>query len=157
MIDTLEHAISILKSGKCNYKDIKMIMRQLQAINVHSRDLKLAMSNNNYIPRAIKDLEKIKERAGRIYRLYAGRYNKADIQEGNIRNTVLNDTKELEKILKDLEQSHAIKNKEIVEFRTINPMKSKKLVVQVKILKDAIISLKKTIDIIKKYKNTNVA
>jgi len=157
MIDIINYSIDLLKSSKCSTKDLRIIIERLKSINIHSRYLKSALYNKSFISRAIKELEQTKDRTLRIQTAYKGKFVRSEAQEGNIRNTVLRDIKLLEKILRDLEEACITKSKEAREFKLIDPNKSKKLLIQVKILRDSMDHLKETLRSIKKYKNTNVS
>jgi|GEM_PF-5320496 len=78
------------------------------------------------------------------------------VRKGDIRNTVLRQTKTLRKSISLLEQGRDIKSEEIKEFSRKNPDKADKLRRQVTILNEGIGIIIKAVGKLEEYKDATV-
>jgi len=80
----------------------------------------------------------------------------AQVEKGQIRNTVLRQIKVLKKAYYLISRGKKIKEEEIEEYKEKNPGKVKKLKNQVSIMNKGLSRIKKAIEVLLKYKDTSV-
>ena len=77
------------------------------------------------------------------------------VKKGDIRNTVLRQVKVLEKARRLLDQGRGIKEDEVGEFKRTNPVKTRKLKTQIKIITQGLRHLGEALKNLEKYKDTS--
>jgi hypothetical protein len=77
------------------------------------------------------------------------------VKKGDIRNTVLREIKVLEKACRLLDQGRGIKEDEVGEFKKTNPIKTRKLQKQIKIISQGLRHLGEALKALEKYKDTS--
>jgi len=78
------------------------------------------------------------------------------IQKGQIRNQVLKQISVLKESVSVLEEASGLKSDEIKEYEENDPGKASKLKRQVRIIQEAISSIRKSVKVLEKYRNTKV-